>query len=144
MKFRKKPVVIDAVFFDGTPAGANEVFDMFSIPGAKFVPSSDLRFGSLEIPTLEGVMTALPNDWIIKGVKGEFYPIKPDIFNETYEADNMPDSYTARIMSLGELALAFKRATTQALSGSPADEKTYVDLMTRYGAALEESEKNND
>jgi len=40
----------------------------------------------MHIPTLEGVMTAQENDWIIKGVQGEFYPCKPDIFEATYEA----------------------------------------------------------
>ena len=39
----------------------------------------------LHIPTLEGAMTASPGDWIIRGVQGEFYPCKPDIFAETYE-----------------------------------------------------------
>lgn len=39
----------------------------------------------LNIPTLEGVMVASENDWIIKGVNGEFYPCKPDIFEKAYE-----------------------------------------------------------
>jgi hypothetical protein len=42
--------------------------------------------GAVEIATLEGVMRADPGDWIIRGVKGEFYPCKPDIFDATYEA----------------------------------------------------------
>lgn len=84
-KFRKKPVVIDAVLFDGTPKGAVKVFEVFSIPEAKFVPDRDLRTGVITIPTLEGVITASCGDWIIKGVKGEFYPCKPDIFAATYE-----------------------------------------------------------
>ena len=40
-----------------------------------------------KIETLEGIMTANVNDWIIKGVAGEFYPCKPDIFEQTYELD---------------------------------------------------------
>ena len=40
---------------------------------------------TIEIPTLEGTMIASPGDWIIKGVKGEFYPCKPDVFDITYE-----------------------------------------------------------
>jgi hypothetical protein len=83
--FRKKPVVIEAVQFDGTPVGACAVFDAFDIPGAKFAPSHDLATGTLMIPTLEGDHTASAGDWIIKGVKGEFYPCKPDIFEETNE-----------------------------------------------------------
>jgi hypothetical protein len=39
------------------------------------------------IHTLEGTLAASPGDWIVRGVKGEFYPVKPDIFNETYEKE---------------------------------------------------------
>lgn len=85
MKFRKKPVVIEAVQFMGTPGSAVEVFDTFNIPGGKFVPRAGIRFGHMEIPTLEGMMMASEGDWIIRGVKGEFYPCKPDIFAATYE-----------------------------------------------------------
>jgi len=85
-RFRKKPVEIDAVQFDGTPRSANEVFDAFDIPGAKFNPVDGLSVGTIIIPTMEGEMTASAGDWIIKGVKGEFYPCKPDIFEATYDA----------------------------------------------------------
>jgi hypothetical protein len=85
-KFRKKPVVISAFQFDGTPQGAVELFEAFDIPGGKFVPDADFTTGSISIPTLEGLMRANGNDWIIRGVKGEFYPCKPDIFAATYEA----------------------------------------------------------
>ena len=87
-KYRKKPVVIEAVQFDGTPASGIEVFEAFDIPGGKFLPNySDLSQGChLLIPTLEGNHTASPGDFIIKGIKGEFYPCKPDIFAATYEA----------------------------------------------------------
>ncbi len=85
-QFRKKPVVIDAVEFDGTPAGAIIVFEAFDIPGAKFQPKLDnLEAGALLIPTLEGEMLATAGDYVIRGVKGEFYPCKPDIFRLTYE-----------------------------------------------------------
>ena len=84
-KFRKRPVVIEAVQFDGTPLGAIKVFEHFNVPGGKFRPDHDLRTGTLLIPTLEGDHTASPNDWIIQGIKGEFYPCKPDIFAATYE-----------------------------------------------------------
>lgn len=75
--FRKKPVVIEAVQFDGTFASVESM----QIPSC----SQDLGSHTLEIETLEGVMTAQSGDWIIKGVKGEFYPCKPDIFAATYE-----------------------------------------------------------
>jgi hypothetical protein len=85
MKYRKKPIVIDAIQFDGS----------YEQVAAFFPPSwSGLRWFSesvsgrppcIEMNTLEGVMTAMPGDWIIRGVKGEFYPCKPDIFAATYE-----------------------------------------------------------
>lgn len=77
MKFRKKPVVIEAVQFDGTLAS----IALLHIPAC----SQDLGSDTLQIETLEGVMTAQPGDWIIQGVKGEHYPCKPDIFAATYE-----------------------------------------------------------
>lgn len=77
-KYRKKPVIIEALQWTGT--NQTELFDFCG-------PRSDLRFlhGCVNIPTLEGIMTANPGDYIIKGVAGEFYPCKPDIFEETYE-----------------------------------------------------------
>jgi hypothetical protein len=81
-KFKKKPVVIDAVQF-----GTNDVIKQSEL--AEFLRLSEMahyRDGDdLIIRTLEGEMRASPNDWIIKGVKGELYPCKPDIFKETYE-----------------------------------------------------------
>ena len=77
MKFRKKPVVIEAVKFTGTNGDEIAVFMSCQHPF--------LRDGGLIIGTLEGNMRADPGDWVIKGVKGEFYPCKPDIFKATYE-----------------------------------------------------------
>ena len=78
MKYRKKPVVIDALQWTGTMTNLAEM--------AAF--TNDEVFvndGKLEIDTLEGTMTASKGDYIIKGVHGEFYPCKPDIFELTYE-----------------------------------------------------------
>jgi len=78
MRYRKRPVVIDAIQFDGTNHDAV----------ADFCAPQPVKVGgnfTLIIPTLEGEMTASARDWIIKGVKGEFYPCKPDIFEATYE-----------------------------------------------------------
>ena len=80
MKYRKKPVVIDAVQFDGSEEGA-QVVDAF------VGHHLEARSGGLIIPTLEGEHIASPGDWIIKGVKGEFYPCKPDIFAATYDKE---------------------------------------------------------
>ena len=76
-QYRKKPVVIEAIKFDGTLTS----LEAFNIPEV----SQDFGSRTAQIYTLEGVMTAEPGDWIIKGVKGEFYPCKPDIFAATYE-----------------------------------------------------------
>ena len=98
MKFRKKPIVIEAVQLrwdtwnemcefagvgrleDRKPQGCYVDEDGVALPETK---GSD-RIGLL-IPTLEGLMVARENDWVIKGVKGEFYPCKPDMFEQTYE-----------------------------------------------------------
>lgn len=86
MKYRKKPVVIDAVQWDG--ANIDEVLSHGNsgpLPswGDDFMVNTEAK--KVEILTMEGVMTASVGDWIIRGVKGEFYPCKPDIFEATYE-----------------------------------------------------------
>lgn len=84
-KYRKKPVVIEAVQL--TWANWNEVCDFvtpeYFMEG--FNPNGDPNVIGLKIKTLEGVMEAQQDDYIIKGVNGEFYPCKPDIFRKTYE-----------------------------------------------------------
>lgn len=80
-KFRKKPVVIDAWHFKGSWESAREL--VMSNEG--FTWTSQEIGGYLSIKTLEGTMKASPGDWIIRGVSGEFYPCKPDIFEATYE-----------------------------------------------------------
>jgi hypothetical protein len=85
MKFRKKPVVIEAVRFNLT--NRQEVLDFIGKAGHW---SDDGREIKITIYTLEGNITASEGDWIIKGVKGEFYPCKPDIFAATYEAVESP------------------------------------------------------
>ncbi len=77
MKFRKKPVVIDAVQWNGS--NVPDVMEFMDWRNTTYDEHG------LRIHTLEGTHSAMPNDWIIKGVKGEFYPCKPDIFAATYE-----------------------------------------------------------
>lgn len=78
MKFRKKPVVIEAVqwFAHGDHP---EVKPMHTVDADSLKPQACVL-------TLEGNMLVTPGDWIITGVKGEHYPCKPDIFDLTYEA----------------------------------------------------------
>ena len=80
-KYRKKPVLIEAMQFNGSNQAeifewANQDCDPPVMPGIN---------NFLIIDTLEGPMTASPGDYIIKGIKGEFYPCNPDIFEATYE-----------------------------------------------------------
>lgn len=100
-KFRKKPVVIEAMQLCGTEADCHAVYQwvetntagsfepMDVIEGRKPYPASgvsiDPRDGRLIISTLEGLHWADQGDWIIRGVAGEFYPCKPEIFAATYE-----------------------------------------------------------
>lgn len=93
MKYRKKPVVIEAIQWNGQ--NHREMFDFLtnyektneymSASGENFYIDHEKVSGGLIIKTLEGEHIAAIGDYIIKGVKGEFYPCKPDIFEQTYE-----------------------------------------------------------
>jgi len=80
-KFRKKPVVIEARLL--TLESSTEVAAWCG--GRSWSRPPMRAVTGLTIPTLEGDMSASYGDWIIKGVNGEFYPCKPDIFTKTYE-----------------------------------------------------------
>ena len=86
-KYRKRPLVIEAIHFDGTEDSAVEV-EAFAKDSTRLV---NYRYNAkassilMRIHTLEGIMIANPGDWIIKGAKGECYPCNPDIFDATYE-----------------------------------------------------------
>lgn len=82
LKFRKKPVVIEAVQFDYFNIDKCKEF-----VGEFFISEQRQGIGAVGyfIKTLEGSMICTPKDWIIKGINGEFYPCKPDIFEKTYE-----------------------------------------------------------
>ena len=80
-RFRKKPVVVEAEQWLGTVEQKERLLAEGVIMN---IPSLD---GSCLVPTLEGNMTCQINDYIIKGIKGEYYPCKPDIFELTYDMD---------------------------------------------------------
>ena len=98
-KFRKRPVVIEAWQWNFSPVQEESPTWMTDalgkwpeIGGAAFWPDGTQVDGDdwkekphIAIATLEGTMRAVPGDWIIKGVKGEIYPCKPNIFSATYE-----------------------------------------------------------
>ena len=83
-RYRKKPVVIEAMQFDGTEDSFEDVAEWMASHGESLGATLG-EVACLHIFTLEGEMRADPGDWIIRGVQGEFYPCKPDIFDETYE-----------------------------------------------------------
>jgi hypothetical protein len=87
--FRKRPVVIRAMRFDGTEASAKRIVDWIGGEdragvGVRTPPDETLDL-VVWISTMEGAITASPGDWVIRGIQGEFYPCKPDIFEATHE-----------------------------------------------------------
>jgi len=99
--YRKRPVVIESRQFIGPTADIMNVYQWVESHVGSFDPLSedkpisgvsiDPATGHILIATLEGVMQAKLGDWIIKGVQGEFYPCKPDIFEATYEKVEVDD-----------------------------------------------------
>lgn len=87
MKYRKKPVVIEAIQWDGSYTGTLEVQRVFSdLETSSITYNKDLdHVSEWFIKTLEGSYEVSKDDYVIKGVKGEYYPCKPDIFHMTYE-----------------------------------------------------------
>lgn len=79
-KYRKKPVVIEAIQF--TESNKSEVLEFITVK-TEYHINNNIPY--IVIPTLEGNHNAQLNDFIIKGIQGEFYPCKPDIFEKTYE-----------------------------------------------------------
>lgn len=85
MKFRKKPIVVEAVQFTGSgplPPGVT-MHTEYGIPTFDEFDSSTATYPVVR--TLEGIMRVAKGDWVVRGIKGEFYPVKPDIFEATYE-----------------------------------------------------------
>lgn len=79
-RFRKKPVVIDAIRFTG-----DNTAEIAELLQWDVVDNGDKYATELIIETLEGDMTAQVGDWVVRGVQGEGYPVKPAIFDLTYE-----------------------------------------------------------
>lgn len=80
-KYRKKPVIIEAIQWDASAETWNELQKL----GMTDVEPGEMGKECFYINTLEGKMKCEKGDWVIKGVKGEFYPCKPDIFEQTYD-----------------------------------------------------------
>lgn len=94
-KYRKKPVTIETIQFLGDDVtreeqfeSAKEIIEWIKVSGGRAYSFDSSSGRRITILTLEGEMLAMPGDFIIKGVNGEFYPCKPDIFGKTYELEN--------------------------------------------------------
>ena len=86
MKFRKKPIVIEAEQFEPLQKPWPEGVTQYERERQEHASGASSTWYGWRIDTLEGPMEVTPGDWIITGVKGEKYPCKPDIFEMTYEA----------------------------------------------------------
>lgn len=99
-KYRKKPIVIDAIQYIGDNKGEIRKF-----AGNKM--STNTCYDHLTIHTLEGTMTAHVGDWIVKGIKGEFYPVDNIIFELSYEkVDDTSDMPTVTAEGLKSIPSA--------------------------------------
>lgn len=92
LKFRKKPVIVEAMQLTGDNAAEIILWAHEGLhPAANSIVIETYfcyqAYICLAVRTLEGARIAMSGDWIVKGTKGEFYPVKPDIFEETYEPD---------------------------------------------------------
>ncbi len=151
-QFRKKPVVIDAKQSRGTPESNREIIDWTRGSATPAFMDTEVRNCSAEHPdgfdypvlkinTLEGTMTVAQGDWIIKGVKGEFYPCKPDIFEATYDPAPTalpvvgpgPDSLEREIQAKANKA---PRVTPAALKAEIVSEWYFTGSDGAHGAAL--------
>jgi len=88
-KFRSKVVVIDATHYDGSPADNRYIIDWTrGSTTPAHMGDADGDHQTLYITTLEGEMRVSKGDWVIRGLRGEHYPCKPDVFVAKYEPEN--------------------------------------------------------
>ena len=98
-RFRKKPIEVEATNWDGTVKDASRIID-WVLSGGGTARYHDGAADCISVDTLDAVARVFPGDWMVRGIKGEFYPCKPDIFTVTYEriyheagAQHDPDDY---------------------------------------------------
>lgn len=126
-KFYKRPITVEAVQWDGDMTTAEK----FGVTEC----SQDLLCSALYIETLEGTMTANVGDWIIKGVKGEFYPCKPDIFAEIYTSQPSPDLLAEAVELLKDCERVFNNHNFNNLT--PCEEIRITHDVEAFLAKLE-------
>jgi hypothetical protein len=110
-QFTKRPVTIEAIQF------ADDADTISNIHGFLGADETCISYENPEAPvlkivTLEGMMTAQVGDWVIKGVKGEFYPCKPDIFEATYERAESSDFKCRLLVETQETAARLNKLNT--------------------------------
>lgn len=165
MRVRKRPVEVEAAQLTwGTwgdvcdlvgefPDGMRGVYlDENNEPVDEF-PGARARIGLL-IPTLEGTMLAVQGDWIIRGVKGELYPCKPDIFDATYETDpqgEAPSATGADRKATGSAAEPIVPDEVRRLRFEPGDrlivriaDRTAAEQLHRYRESLQARFPDNE
>lgn len=130
-KYRKKPVVIEAVQYDGSVKSANNIIDWALSYGVSVTfhcadgdaCKSDLH--TLKVMTLEGAMEAAPGWWVIKGVKDEFYPCEPDIFDMTYDKEVDEDMEEARDQTRSDIMSAYGVTESDMGGALPHEDKEH-------------------
>ena len=150
-KYRKKPVVIDAWQLNLTDKRStialyekihNVDLSTLYLAACTYTYDEIEKNKGLKIPTLEGNMIASDGDYIIKGVQGEFYPCKPDIFNATYEEVNSEPQGKEDFMKLSDCALAVERFLADTRSrdlGVEAYRRTLVNRLEWRGVEFGKS-----
>ena len=111
MIYRKKPVEIEAWEFTREALKSDDSWVRLYVDELHLISQYAGEVLYIEIDTLEGTMRANLGDFIIKGVQGEFYPCKPDIFEQTYEKDEQEKLYTVEIEGVSSSRL-FKNTRT--------------------------------
>lgn len=141
-RFTKKPVTIEAIQFAADPNTISNIHGFLGAEKSVLEKTPGSFDPVLKIDTLEGTMTAQVGDWIIKGVKGEFYPCKPDIFEATYDRakSDAPNTYQTRLLTETQ-ETADRLNKLNAFMGSDAFPKLYraeKDLLYSQQRAMSE------
>lgn len=138
-RFTKNAVTIEAIQFATDP---NTISNIHGFLGAEESAITTQFAGAdpvLAIKTLEGVMTAQVGDWIIKGVKGEFYPCKPDIFEATYVPAIKDDFASRLLVETQETAARLNKLNTfMATDAFPKLPREDKDLLYSQQRAMSE------
>ncbi len=136
-KFRKKPIEIEAIQFNKNFTEIEKFCEgNFDWSEGNF----DWSEGKSDIKTLEGTMRASIGDWIIKGINGEDYPCKPDIFEKTYESADVPESFLDRVIKeKAELTEKISKLKDFIENNPKFDELTNINriLLTNQFNAME-------